>query len=287
MTAIIFALISYFAWGIGIFFEAIVARKLNSYSLAFWAFLFSVLIMSFFTPFALNDLKNLTLSIFILIVTLALLALFLGTICYYEALKIANRILVGTIASSFPIVTVILSLIFLGEKISFQQILAIVIIFVGLLLSVFNTKILNSKSFGSKGVLLAVITMLSWGAYFTFIKVPVEKVGWFWPNYISFLIFPIIYIFMKIRKIKLEKPTLNGALITLAISTILVRIAELSFNFGVSRGLVAIVAPISGANPTLFVILAFFFLKDPIKKQQIVGIITTLIGIVLLSVFSV
>ncbi len=48
-----------------------------------------------------------------------------------------------------------------------------------------------------------------------------------------------------------------------------------------------VVAPISGANPILFVILVAFFLKDPITRQQIAGIITTLIGIVLLSIFSV
>ena len=37
---------------------------------------------------------------------------------------------------------------------------------------------------------------------------------------------------------------------------------------------------------TLFIVLAFLFFKDPIKKQQILGIIVTLFGIVLLSLFS-
>ena len=92
---------------------------------------------------------------------------------------------------------------------------------------------------------------------------------------------------MKVKGIKLEKPTFKGALTTLILSTIFVRIAELSFNFAISKGLTTIVAPIAGANPTLFVILAFLFFKDPISRQQILGIITTLIGIVLLSVFSI
>ena len=67
----------------------------------------------------------------------------------------------------------------------------------------------------------------------------------------------------------------------------LVRVAEFSYNLGISKGLVTIVAPIAGANPTLFVVLAFLFLKDPITKQQIIGIITTLIGIALLSFLSI
>jgi len=35
MVAIIFALIAYFGWAVGAFFETIAARKINSYSLTF------------------------------------------------------------------------------------------------------------------------------------------------------------------------------------------------------------------------------------------------------------
>ena len=72
----------------------------------------------------------------------------------------------------------------------------------------------------------------------------------------------------------------------MVVSTTLVRIAEFSYNAGIGKGLVSIVAPIAGANPILFIILAFIFFKDKITRQQILGIITTLIGIVLLSVLS-
>ncbi len=287
MEAIFFAIISYFGWGIGIFFEAIAARKLNSYSFAFWAFLLTVVVLSFYAPFVLDDLNGLTIHIFLLIVTLAIMALFLGSIFYYEALKIANRTLVGTIASSFPIVTVILSTLFLKEKVSTEQGIAIVVVFLGLFLAMFKRDMFSKRVLQNKGVFFAILTMITWGVYFAFIKIPIQQIGWFWPNYFSFLIFPLIYFYMKIKKIRLEKPTHNGAIVTLILSTIFVRIAELSFNLGISKGLVAIVAPISGANPTLFVVLSFLFFKDPITKQQIAGIITTLVGIVLLSIFSV
>jgi len=90
-----------------------------------------------------------------------------------------------------------------------------------------------------------------------------------------------------VKGLRIEKPTENKALIPLVVSTILVRVAELSYNFAISKGLVAVVAPIAGANITLFVLLAFLIFKDPITKQQIIGIITTLTGIVLLSIFSI
>jgi uncharacterized membrane protein len=51
-------------------------------------------------------------------------------------------------------------------------------------------------------------------------------------------------------------------------------------------GAAAIVAPIAGAYPTLFVFLSRFVFKDRLTKQQGFGIVVTLVGIVLLAFFS-
>ena len=287
MEAIFFAIISYFGWGIGVLLEAVAARKLRPYSLIFWSYVFTVVLLGLYAPFRLGDLKNLTVELLGLILILSFIAFFMGIIFYYEALRIGNRALVGTIASSFPIVAVILSIIFLGERVNTQQAVAIVIIVTGLILSSLNFNALKSESIFNKASLLALLTMLAWGIYFAFIKIPVSKVGWFWPTYIYFFTFPLVFLFLKVKKLKLEMPTKNNALKVIIVSVILVRIAELSYNYAITKGLVTVVAPIAGANPTLFVVLAFLFFKDPITKQQMLGIVTTLIGIVLLSIFSV
>lgn len=288
MEAISFALISYLFWGTGVFFEAVVARRLPSYSLALWSFIISSAVLSLYAPFAINDLSGLTPGLLVLIIVIGLVGLFTGTIVYYEALRMSSRALVGTIASSFPAVTVLVSVIFLGEKVTNYQALAIAIIFIGLVLSSIDLKELKNKNiFSDKGVLLAFVPMIAWGSWIALIKIPVEKIGWFWPNYFTFLLFPILFLFIKLRGIKIEKPTVNNAFWPFIISTALVRIAEFSYNFGISKGLVSVVAPIAGANPTLFVLLALIFFKDPITKQKILGIITTLVGVVLLSILSV
>lgn len=286
MQAIIFALISYFTWGSGALFEAVAARKINSFSLIFWSYLFSATILLFY-GFSQTALLNTATFGTILVIILLGLVITVGSLFYFEGYKSANRALVGTIAQSFPAVTVVLSLIFLGEKTSFLQTMAILIIFFGMFLSMFNlTDIKKIFSNFNKGILFAFIAMVSWGTFFTFIKIPIDRIGWFWPNYITFLLFPLIFIYTKLRKIKIESPTKNNVFLPFFISIILVRIAEFSYNFAINKGLVAIVAPIAGANVTLFVILAFIFFKDPIKKQQIVGIVTTLTGIVVLSLAS-
>lgn len=92
---------------------------------------------------------------------------------------------------------------------------------------------------------------------------------------------------MKLQGIALQKPNYKNALMPIIICTLLLRIGDFSFNIGISKGMTAVVAPISGAFPTLFALLSFFVFKDPIKKQQILGIIVTLVGIVLLSALSI
>lgn len=288
MPAIFFALISFVGWGIGDLFVTISTRKLNAYSATFWSYLTSALLMSAYVPFVLGSLKQLTPEIFFLNILLGF-TLMCGIISYREGLIRGSSPIIVTIATAASVVTTVLSIIFFKEQLSSSQILSIMLIFSGITLSVLDLKLLIKRKVKlEQGVVFALIAMVLWGIYFTFIKIPVQKIGWFWPNYFSFLFFaPLVFGYIKFKNIKLLNLTYNKAFWPLFISIIFARGAELSFNLAIAKGYTSIVAPIAGAYPTLFVILAFLFLKDPITKQQILGIFTTLIGIVLLSVFSV
>jgi len=145
----------------------------------------------------------------------------------------------------------------------------------------------NKAVWVNKGTVFALIAMLLWGIYWTFIKIPIQTIGWFWPGLISVSTFPIVLLFMKIKRINLEHPNKKRILVPLIMNALLLGIGSWSFNLAIDQGLVSIVAPIAGSYSTLFVILAFLFFKDPITRQQILGIVTTLVGIVLLSIFSV
>lgn len=287
MPAIFFAFLSFFAWGIGDFLVAVTARRVEAYSASFWSLLFSSLVLGAYIPFAFADLSNLTLPMFLLNIFLGLL-LVAGIIAYREALSVSNTAIVGTIGNAFTMVAAILSIFVFQERISIHQFIIIVLIFVGLFLATVDMRELKNRSVRlEKGVLLGFFAMITWGIYFTFIKIPIREIGWFWPNYFSLLTFPFIYLTMRIRKLPLISLTRHNVLLSFVISIILVRVAELSFNAGIQKGYTAIVAPIAGASPVLFILLAFIFLRDPITKQQIVGIATTLVGVVLLSFLSV
>lgn len=285
MISILFALVSYTGWAIGDILLTIIARRIGGYSTAFWTYLIGILIGSIFVPIYFYELSHLTPRIFALNLFLGLL-LISGWVAFNEALRIANPSLVGTISSSFAALTVILSIIIFKEGVTPAQVTAIVIIFFGLLMATLDISELGKGKLLNKGILLAVFTMLSWGIAYALIRIPIEVIGWFWTGYTYALLSPVILLFMRIRKIPLQKPTSYKTLSLLLLCTMFLASAEYSFNFAISQDYTSIVTPIAGSYPTLFVLIAFFVFKDKITKQQIAGVIVTLIGIVLLSIIT-
>lgn len=287
MQSIFFAFIAFVGWGSGDVLGGLVSRKIKGYSSSLWLYLFSFLISSALVPLFLNRLGDINLQLWLLIIFLNLIGP-IPVVALYEGIRVGNASLVGTIGSAFAALTVVLSVIFLGDKLSVVQILSITIIFVGLLLSSLDLKSFNIKKiFTDKGVPYGLVAMIFWGIYFTFIRIPIREVGWFWPSYFAFLGLPIIFIFMRIRKIKLEKlPNLKMTIFSF-LNGLFLTGATFSYNFAVMIGQTSIVAPIAGSYPILYVILSRLVFKDKLIKQQLVGILITLLGITILSFSSV
>ena len=286
MLAIIFALFSYLGWGSGDIFGTYATRKIGSFLASFWIYAFGALLFSLYIPFALHDLAHLTLGVLAINV---LLGIFLAVcfVAFNEALRIGNSSVVGTIAGSFSGIIVILSLVFFKESLSIAQVLAIVIILIGIVLSSLNLKeIKNLKAIENRGTVLAILVMLGWGIGFTFIKIPIKQIGWFWSSYILEVVGFLFFLIFGINKFKKNKLPNLRALTQPLIATFLQNLGGYSFTYGLSIGAASIVAPIAGAYPTLFVLLSRFAFKDRLNKQQGFGIIVTLVGIVLLAFFS-
>lgn len=272
--------------GIGDVFGGVVARRIGGYSSVFWLYFFGLIFASFYVPFAVGDLQKLTLGTGLLLSVLAVIGV-IPAITLFEGIRVGTASLVGTIGSAFAAIAVILSIIFLGDKINFSQTFSIIVIFVGLVLSSIDLKTLKAKQlFTDKGVPYGLISMVLWGIYFTFIRIPAREIGWLWPAYFSWCAFPLVYVFMRIKKVKLEMLKGTKLFTNTILNALFSAAAIFAFNFAVAKGQTAIVAPISGLYPVLFAVLGYFVFKDRLKKQRILGIAVTLVGIVLLAVIS-
>lgn len=286
MTAFLFAFLSYIGWGTGDIFGAIASRKIGAYATTFWVFAIGIILFSLYIPFALRDLQGLTIPLFLLNLLLGFFYIS-GNVALNEALVRSNPSLVLTINGSFTALVVIMSLLFLGEQISGTQGAVISLIFLGVFLCTFDFTILKKRQKFDSGVVFAIYAMVSFSLYFTFIKQVIHEIGWFWPNFISMLWVPMIFFYMKWKRMKVENPLVTKSLLPITASAFLLRAGDFAFNLGISLGHTALVAPIAGAYPTLSALIAYKVFKDPISRQQIVGIIITLCGIVLLSFLSI
>lgn len=280
MIAYLFGMIAYVGWGSGDVFGTFATRKVGPYITTFWAFAFAAILGSFYVPFALRDLHALTPGLFMLNLLLGVMYVG-GNLTFNEALRLSSAPIVGTIGGSFAALTVLLSYLFLGETISVLRIALICIVFLGVYIT--TTSHTQKKDAGfTKGIILALISLIVWGIYFTFNKILMSRMGWFWPNYIPMLLFPLIGIYMKWKHIPFILPKRDVA-VPLFFNALMLRGGDVAFNVGASMGLTATVAPLGGAYPTLFAVLSYFVFRDPLNRKQVAGIIIALGGLVALG----
>lgn len=286
MIAIIFALIAATGWGIADIFGGLVARKIGGYSSAFWSFITCLILASIYIPFTINELGGISIQTIIWLLLLTPIGV-IPIVSLYQGFKVGNASLVGTIAGANGGLVVVFSVIFLGEILTIFQIFSITAILLGLVLSSIDFKSTNIKELLSdKGVPYALVSLVTWGIFYTFIKIPIDNVGWFWPSYIPLLGFPLVLMYMKIQSIKLEIPKGKKTLLYVLFNGLAGTTALFAFNFALEHGQNSVVSPLSSSYPALFALIAYFVFKDRLTKQQILGIVITLAGVISLSLVS-
>lgn len=280
--AVFFALFTLAGWGVADVFVVIASRRIGNIKAYFWTLVLSLILSSLYIPFAgpVHDYFSL--------LTALVLGLFLsfGTLMYFRSLEIGNAAVCGTIGGLLILPVVLMSMIFFGEKLGFIKITGIVFALTGMTLT--SLKLGKKFSFheiiSEKGVGLAYIAMICWGIYYAFIRIPVKNIGWFWAFYPSnFLLFIILFL-GKIKKDSVKVLGEGNTFSLILINALLITASELSYNAAVNIGYTSVAASIAGCYPVLFVILARIIFREMLTRQQKLGIVLSLLGIVLLAV---
>jgi drug/metabolite transporter (DMT)-like permease len=283
--ALILGLITFVGWGIGDLFTIAATRRIGANLTTFWIFSCSFVLALLFIPFAPHDLALITWPLLVLNLFLGILFIS-GNVLISEAFRTSSAPLVGIIIQAFPAVVLVLSAFVYGDVITQTQAVYIGIIFIGVVLcSVDFKRLFGSEKIFDRGTVLALIAMIFLSIFFTFSRILINAYGWFLPNLIATACFPIIYLFIKVRREKLIAPKLPIVVISVFMAGLLIRAADFSLNWGLSiPGASSLVAPIAGAAPILFVVMSYLVYKDKLTKQQVLGIVVTLFGIIFLTV---
>jgi len=278
-------------WGFADFFAKKTVDTVGSIVSLVWAHVFGTLALSlvlFYKVFVLEETTNIPSDLN----TWGLLSLFGGlqAIIYlllYQAFSKGKLAVINPIFASYSGIAAFLSIAVLGEIVNPYLLLALGVIFSGILLINLDISALRSKSIklastpGLKEVLLALILAAVWTvSWDKFVS------GKDWLSYAL-----LMYSFMTIVALaisKLQKVSLSITQIGLWKFLILIGLCEAIAYLAISLGFSAtsftsVVALLSGAFSLPTIILARVFLKEKVTSIQTVGSIVIIVGIIILS----
>lgn len=286
---ILYGILSMFGWGTADFLGAKSSRRVGHFLTLFWMQFIGTLIafIYFLIKFStLNIGEIYRYSFPLLIIAILQTGAYLN---FYKGLEKGKVSIVSPLASSWALVTVILSVIFYKESLTNLQIVSIISIISGIILLSVDlkeiSKIRKLKIF--TGVKEGIIAMLGWGISF-FLMSPVSKnLGWFLPVFIFKVFAVVILLFFFLLKVdkelflrSLQFPTL---FFLLPIGFLDVG-SFFSYSVGIRIGYSSIIAPIAASFPLVTIFLARIFFKERITTTQVIGIAAVLGGIILISI---
>lgn len=287
MSYIFAAILSNLSFAITDNLSGILSKRNKPLQISLWSALVSILVFAIpaFTIFY-SEFSKLTFGNTAAIVGLALLVN-MGFFCFITSMNKGSVTLGGVISTSYPALATILAVIFFDEQITLFQTVAIALVIIGVSMSMVNGRLNDAtKDFKSAGTIFALAALLLWGFYSAFIRIPIEQVGWFVPDYIVSIVGVILFFGIAIiskNKSAFGRPKLFGLLVA---SSLLTFVASLLLNYAISKGQTSIVVPIAGSSPAVFVIIAYFVFHEKLNKKQWSGIVMTVIGIICLSLLS-
>ncbi len=275
-----FTFLTVLLWGVG---QVFVKKGFSETTPLFNNLLSAAVTLLITIPFALLNGANIN-DVFSLLPLTIFIALLL--LCYYYIIGIGQLSLTGTILAAYPLITVILSLLFLHEHPTMIQNFAIVLI-------LFGTVVISVGEDIRKFTKLKIGNWFWWaifGAFSIGISDFLAKIALNRSNTYTYLLaYSVSFIAVILVSFIVDKngrKYLKGVdrkFIPTIVGVIMVESGVVSYYLAISQGLLSLVTPLSSIYATVTVILAWFILHERINKIQILGIICSVIGIVLIG----
>ena len=238
-----------------------------------------ILFISFIVTFyneSVGSIENLNIKQIIFLI-LSGISTSLLWICYFKALQLGNVSKVTPIDKTSIVLTLILSMIFLGEKITFIKVISMILILFGTFLTINKVqKDENSNSWILYAVLTAIFTSLT-----TIIsKIGLKNVDSSLATFIRTIVVLVIMIFVLLFKKKFIyfKDLNKNNLKYIVLSGVSTSLSWLCYFKALQDNEASVVFTIEKMSLVVAITLSYFFLKEKISKKSLIGIIIITIG---------
>lgn len=283
MTPLLFGVGAALGWGIGDYAGALASRRIG----VLWTSLGMQLLGTALYAVglaALGQFPTITAAAIPWAIALAAIgssALFV----FYKALALGPIAVVSPVSASYAAVTVILVVVFLGERLSAAQIVAISVTFVGIVLATSDFRaILRTLGRPLPGIRLAFVATLGFGMYGAALAAAAREHDGLelvlLARIASAVLLAAAVVATRAAVPTDRRPATLGLLVLIGIFD---TAANVSFVLGVEAGYASIVATGSGLYPVLPAFLAILFLGERLVPNQYLGIAITVAGLVALG----
>lgn len=278
---IIYALLASFFAGITAVFAKMSVSDIDS---SFSSSLRTIVILVFFLILVMfkdlfNQINAIDTKTFIFLV-LSGISTTLLWIFYFKALKLGNVNNVASIDKTSIVITLLLSSIFLSEKITLVKIISSILIIGGTF--IMNKK--DSKEKDNKWLIYAILTAIFTSTTTIFGKIGLEKINTILSTLIrTFIVFILIWLYVLFtKKYKDYKKLKLNDIKYIILSGLTTGLSWLCYYAALQKGQASLVFPIEKLNIVFTVIFSCILLKEKINKKEIVGLSSIVIGTIIL-----
>lgn len=202
-------------------------------------------------------------------------------ICYFKALDLGTVSKVTPVDKTSIVLTLILSSLFLNEKITTIKIISIVLILLGTFLTI---KKESKDSKENRWILYAILTAVFTSTTTVLSKIGIENTNTtlitFLRTIVVLIILTTITLFKK--KYKYIKDIKSRSWLFIILSGLSTSLSWLFYFKALALGEASIVFPIEKLSLVVSILISIIFLKEKVSKKQITGIIIIVIGTSLL-----
>jgi len=280
---VLFGLGAAVTWGSADYVAAIAGRRIGSHRvvLGFHVVATALLALLVLGSGSLEGVTTADVLFFVLVGAIG----WTGYACFYRALAIGPISVLSPIVSGYAMVTLLLAIILLDERLGVAAAFAVVVSVIGIVLASSGLRhIFRVERLDAHGLLFALAAMVLIGAFVLGVSVKADDLGWLVPVFLARL-FSTVFVFASLIRgggwrLPDRSPRVIGALVALAL---LDTAGYVSFNLGTERADTAIVAAASAPYAVIPVVAGVLFFHERPTPVEWAGVGLVIAGLVLLG----
>lgn len=280
---VLFGLGAAVTWGSADYVAAAAGRRIGSHRVVLGFHVVATLLLGLFVLVS-GSLDAVTASDVLFFVLVGSLG-WTGYACFYRALAIGPISVLSPIVSGYAMVTLLLAIVFLDERLGLGAGIAVVVSVIGIVLASQGLRHLFAVEWvDMHGLLFALAAMILIGAFVLGVSVRADDLGWLVPVFLARAFSTVFVAGSLIKggawKFPDRSPTVLWAIGALAL---LDTAGYISFNLGTEHADTAIVAAASAPYAVIPVVAGVLFFHERPTPTEWAGVGLVLAGLVLLG----